>query len=277
MLNSVDDLISVDSLLAKLYYFIDPLQVYPEVILNKEQVYTRYGPEGDEIKITLYGHGKWVDGVVFTSPSYTCQYALSDLKDEPKPIKIDKIDVAIESSTNHIQFTIDIDQMECGDDQNVLRHTMVSHYGFTHDSVLSSNCFFSNNMMGRVSALITTIAKMIAANDYDYSWWDTPLQSINIQNNTNNTEFSNILKIFISNEDQSHIHKFMQTNQNIEIWEQVLCYLIEHDHVEYMRFISDESRDYLITQFTTTGEHLDFVPYLIETAPRTDPLEKFKL
>jgi len=268
---------SVDSLLAKLY-FIAPVQVYPEVILNKEQVYTRNDPKGNEIKITLYGHGEWVDGVVFTSPSYNCHYDLSDLKDEPKPIKIDNIDVAIESSTNHIQFTMDLVQMECGNDQNVLRHTMMSHYGFTHDSVLSSsNCFFSNNMMGRVSALITTITTMIAVNDYDYLWWDTRLQSINIQNNTNNTKFSNILKIFISNEDQSHIQKFMQTDQNIEIWEQVLCYLIEHDHVEYMRLISDESRDYLITQFTTTGEHLDFVPYLIETAPRVDPSERFKL
>lgn len=272
MLNSVDDLT------AKLY-FIAPLHVYPEAILNKEQVYTRHDPKGNEIKITLYGHGKWVDGVVFTSPSYTCHYALSDLKDEPKPIKIDKIDVAIESSTNHIQFTMDLVQMECGNDQNVLRHTMMSHYGFTHDSVLSSNCFFSNNMMGRVSALITTIAKMIATNDYDYScydyaWWDAPIQSIN---NIKNTKFSNILKIFISNEDQSHIQKFMQTDQMIEIWEHILHYLIEHDNVEYMRFISDESRDYLITQFTTTGEHLDFVPYLIETSPHTDPLEKFKL
>lgn len=268
----LNDPISVDDLIAKLY-FIAPLQVYPEVILNKEQVYTRHDPEGGEIKITLYGHGKWVDGVVFTSPSYNCHYDLSDLKDEPKPIRIDKIDVAIESSTNHIQFTMDIDQMECDNDNNVLRHIMMSHH-VSHMTTLPSNCFFSNNMMGRVSALITTIAKMIATNDYDYSWWDTPLKSINIQNNT---KFSNILKIFISNEDQSHIHKFMQTNQNIEIWEQALRYLIEHDHVEYMRFISDESRDYLITQFTTTGEHLDFVPYLIETAPRVDPLERFKL
>jgi hypothetical protein len=268
MLNSVDDLIT------NLYY-IAPLQVYPEVILNKEQVYTRHDPKGNEMKITLYGHGEWVDGVVFTSPSYTCQYVLSD-SDEPKPIKIDKIDVAIESLTNHIQFTMDLDQMEC-DDHNVLRYTTMSHYCFTHDSVLSSNCFFSNNMMGRVSALITTIAKMIATNNYDYSWWDTPLQSINIQNNTNNTKFSNILKIFISNEDQSHIQKFMQTGQIIEIWEQTLRYLIEHNHAEYMRFISDQSRDHLITQFTTTGKHLEFVPYLIETAPRVDPLEKFKL
>ena len=266
MLNSVDDFIAS-------LYFIAPLQVYPEVILNKEQVYTRHDPNGNEIKITLYGHGKWIDGVVFTSPSYHCQYALSDLKDEPKPIKIDKIDVVIESSTNHIQFTIDIDQTECGNDHNVLRHTMMSHYGFTHDSVLSSNCFFSNNIMGDVSVLITTIAKMIVTNHYEYLLWGPPIQSINIKN----TEFSNILKIFISNEDQSHIQKFMQTDQIIEIWEQTLRYLIEHDHVEYMRFISDESRDYLITQFTTTGEHLEFVPYLIETAPHTDPLEKFKL
>lgn len=275
MLNSVDDLI------AKLY-FIAPLQVYPEAILNKEQVYTKHDPNGNEIKITLYGHGKWVDGVVFTSPSYTCQYDLSDLKDEPKPIKIDKIDVAIESSTNHIQFTMDFVQTECGNDHNVLRHTMMSHY-VSHMTPLPSNCFFSNNMMGRVSALITTIAKMIAADYYDYSWWGPPIQfqSINIQNNIKNniknTEFSNILGIFISNEDQSHIQKFMQTDQIIEIWEQTLRYLIEHDHVEYMRLISDQSRDYLIAQFTTTGKHLEFVPYLIETAPHTDPLEKFKL
>jgi len=268
MLNSVDDLI------AKLY-FIAPLQVYPEVILNKEQVYTRHDPKGNEIKITLYGHGKWVDGALVVKSSFCigkCVISDSDSEDEPRLIKIDKIDVAIESSTNHIQFTMDLDQMECDDNHNV-RRTMLSR-DVSHKNTSPSNCFLPKQRMLAVSDLITTIAKMISTNNYDHSWWDIPIQSIaNIQN----AQFFNILKIFINNEDQSHIQKFMQTDQTIGIWKQTLHHLIEHGHVEYMRLISDESRDYLITQFTTTGEHLEFVPYLIETAPHDDITERFKL